>query len=144
MQRFLSIFQRLKHKWSDEEREQLIHALEIKNAESETLRRSLENIVGTFQFTEIIDRILVEIKRVIPYDTASVWKVEGNQQYIITGIELPPEIKIPGTVLVVNEENSAYPLIMGTLPYVLSNNVQAELKDFPPPHDYIKSWLAIP
>ena len=144
MQRFTSIFKRFKRTWSEQEREQLIRALEIKNAESETLRRSLENIVGTFEFTEIIDRILVEIKRVIPYDTASVWKVEGNQQYIITGIDLPPEIKIPGTILVVNEDNSAYPLITGSLPYVLSNNVQAELKDFPPPHDYIKSWLAIP
>jgi len=131
-------------KWIEKEREQLISELEIKNEESETLRRSLANIVGTFEFIEIIERILVEIRRVIPYDTASVWRVEGNQQYIITGIDLPPEIEIPGTVLVVNENNSAYPLIMGTLPYVLSNDVQAELKDFQAPHDYVQSWLAIP
>jgi PAS domain S-box-containing protein len=131
-------------KWIEQEREQLISELEIQNEESETLRRSLASMVGTFEFTEIIKLILDEIKRVIPYDTASVWRVEGNQQYIITGIDLPPEIKIPGTILVVNENNSAYPLIMGTLPYVLSNNVQAELKDFQAPHDYIQSWLAIP
>jgi PAS domain S-box-containing protein len=131
-------------KWIEKEREELISELEIKNEESETLRRSLANIVGTFEFIEIIERILVEIKRVIPYDTASVWRVEGNQQYIIAGIDLPPEIEMPGTILVVNETNSAYPLIMGTLPYVLSNNVQAELKDFQAPHDYIQSWLAIP
>jgi len=131
-------------KWIEKEREQLISELEIKNEESETLRRSLANIVGTFEFIDIIERILVEIRRVIPYDTASVWRVEGNQQYIITGIDLPPEIEIPGTVLVVNENNSAYPLIMGTLPYVLSNHVQAELKDFQAPHDYVQSWLAIP
>jgi PAS domain S-box-containing protein len=131
-------------KWIEKEREKLISELEIKNEESETLRRSLANIVGTFEFIEIIERILVEIRRVIPYDTASVWRVEGNQQYIITGIDLPPEIEMPGTVLVVNENNSAYPLIMGTLPYVLSNDVQAELKDFQAPHDYVQSWLAIP
>jgi PAS domain S-box-containing protein len=131
-------------KWIEKEREQLISELEIKNEESETLRRSLANIVGTFEFIEIIERILTEIRRVIPYDTASVWRVEGNQQYIIAGIDLPPEIKVPGTVLVVDENNSAYPLIMGTLPYVLSNNVQAELKDFQAPHDFVQSWLAIP
>ena len=106
-------------KWIEKEREDLISELEIKNEESETLRRSLANIVGTFEFIDIIERILVEIRRVIPYDTASVWRVEGNQQYIITGIDLPPEIEVPGTVLVVNENNSAYPLLMGTLPYVL-------------------------
>lgn len=131
-------------KWIEKEREDLISELEIKNEESETLRRSLANIVGTFEFIDIIERILVEIRRVIPYDTASVWRVEGNQQYIITGIDLPPEIEVPGTVLVVNENNSAYPLLMGTLPYVLSNNVQTELKDFQAPHDYVQSWLAIP
>ena len=131
-------------KWIEKERETLISELEIKNEESETLRRSLANIVGTFEFTEIIKRILVEIRRVIPYDTASVWRVEGNQQHIIIGIDLPPEIEVPGTTLVVNENNSAYPLIMGTLPYVLSNNVQAELTDFQAPHDYVQSWLAIP
>jgi PAS domain S-box-containing protein len=131
-------------KWIEKEREQLIAELEIKNQESETLRRSLANIVGTFEFIDIIERILVEIRHVIPYDTASVWRVEGNQQYIITGIDLPPQIEMPGTVLVVNESNSAYPLIMGTLPYVLSNDVQAELKDFQAPHDYVQSWLAIP
>jgi signal transduction histidine kinase len=82
---------------------------------------------------------------VIPYDTASVWQVEGREQYIITGVDLPPEIKIPGTVFVVDETNSAYPLLMGTLPYVLCNDVQGELSDFQePPHNYVQSWLAIP
>lgn len=132
-------------KWIEKEREKLIRELESKNEESETLRRSLASIVGTFEFAEIIGRILDEIRHVIPYDTASVWRVEGKNQYIIAGIDLPPEIEIPGTVFTVDENNSAYPLIMGRLPYVLNNNVQAELVDFQePPHNYVQSWLAIP
>ena|GEM_PF-1119751 len=132
-------------KWIEQEREKLISQLEVKNEESETLRRSLASIVGTFEFTEIINRILEEIRRVIPFDTASVWKVEGLNQYIIAGVDLPSEIEIPGTTFIVNKNNSAYPLIMGTLPYVLNNNVQAELIDFQePPHNYVQSWLAIP
>ena len=132
-------------KWIDQERESLINELEIKNVESETLHRSLASILSTLQFTEIIDRILAEIRRVIPYDTASVWQVEGNEQYIITGVDLPPGIAVPGTTFTVDENNSAYPLLMGTLPYILNNNVQAELGDFKdPPHNYVQSWLAIP
>ena len=132
-------------KWIEQEREKLIQELEMKNAESETLRRSLANIVGTLEFIEIIDRVLEEIRRVIPYDTASVWRVEDQNQYIISGVDLPPEIEIPGTVFGVDETNSAYPLLMGTLPYILSNNVQEELDDFQePPHNYVQSWLAIP
>jgi PAS domain S-box-containing protein len=134
-----------RRRWIEQEREKLIQELETKNAESETLRRSLASIVGTLEFTEIIDRILEEIRRVIPYDTASVWRVEGRDQYIISGVDLPPEIEIPGTVFVVDETNSAYPLLIGMLPYVLNNNVQEELSDFQePPHNYVQSWLAIP
>jgi PAS domain S-box-containing protein len=129
----------------EKDREDLINELEIKNAESETLRESLASIVGTFEFTEIINRILGQIKRVVPYDTASVWRVDGKQQIIIGGIDLPPDIHIPGTVLTVNENNSAYPLIMGRIPYVLHNNVQEELTDFQNPTDnYVNSWLAVP
>ena len=129
----------------EKDREDLINELEIKNAESETLRESLASIVGTLEFAEIIDRILAQIKRVVQYDTASVWRVDGKQQIIIAGVNLPPEIRIPGTVLIVNETNSAYPLIMGTIPYILNNNVQEELLDFQnPPDNYVQSWLAVP
>jgi len=132
-------------KWIEQEREALIQELELRNAESETLRRSLSNIVGTLEFTDVIDQVLEEIRRVIPYDTASVWRVEGRNQYIISGVDLPPEIEIPGTVFVVDETNSAYPLLMGRIPYILSNNVQEELSDFQEaPHNYVQSWLAIP
>gem|GEM_PF-877941 len=125
-------------------REDLINELEIKTAESETLRESLASIVGTFEFTEIINRILGQIKRVVPYDTASVWRVDGKQQIIIAGVDLPTELTT-GTMLTVNENNSAHPLIIGELPYILNNNVQEELTDFHNPRDaYVNSWLAVP
>ncbi|HSJ86712.1 MAG TPA: PAS domain S-box protein [Anaerolineales bacterium] len=130
-------------KWIEVEREKLINELETKNKESETLRESLESIVGTFEFVEIIERILKQMKRVIPYDTASVCKVEGDQQIIISGVNLPSGIK--GTVFVVDEANSAYPILKEGVPYLLNGNVQEELPDFQmEPHTYVQSWLAIP
>jgi PAS domain S-box-containing protein len=132
-------------KWVEQEREKLIRELEVKNEESETLRRSLASIVGTFKTTEIVERILAEIRHVIPYDTASVWTVEENCQYIIAGIDMPPDIKIPGTVLPVDENNSALWLLNGELPYILNNNVQQELPDFQQaPHNYVQAWIAVP
>lgn len=132
-------------KWIESERESLIRELEDKSAESETLRQSLESIVGTLEFGEIIQRILEQIQRVIPFDTASIWRVEGNQQFIISGVNLPPEIEIPGAVLIADEGNSAFPILNGRVPYLLSNHVQKELSDFQmEPHTYVQSWLAIP
>ncbi|MGE5642495.1 MAG: PAS domain S-box protein, partial [Byssovorax cruenta] len=130
-------------KWIEAEREKLINELEQKNKESETLRESLESIVGTFKFIEIIDSILKQMRRVIPYDTASVCRVEDDQQIIISGVNLPSEVK--GTVFLVNKENSAYPILKEGVPYLLNGNVQEELPDFQAePHTYVQSWLAIP
>jgi PAS domain S-box-containing protein len=128
-----------------QDREALINELEVRNEESETLRASLASIVGTFEFTKIIDRILSQIKRVVPYDTASVWRVDGTQQIIIAGVDLPPGIPVPGTILTLDETNSAYPLSTESLPYILNNNVQEELADFQNLQDnYVNSWLAVP
>ena len=135
----------IRRRWIDADREKLINELEAKNRESETLRESLASIVGTFEFSEIIQRVLEQIRRVIPYDTASVWRVEEDQQVIISGVNLPPEIEIPGTVFPVDETNSAYPILSGEVPYILNNHVQDELWDFQSePHTYVQSWLAIP
>ncbi len=131
-----------KRKQAEIERMQLINQLAIKNEESETLRESLASIIDTVDFTEIIERILDQIKRVIPYDSASVWKVEGNQQKFIAGRGLPGGVRPSYPI---DNTNSASPLLLGDVAYVLSNNVQDELQDFKEyPDTLINSWLAIP
>jgi len=129
----------------ERERENLISELETKNEESETLRESLSSIVGTLEFSQIIENILDQIKRVVPYDSASIWRVEGNVQKYIAGRYVPPEIAIQGAEFPIDEGNSASPILNGKLPYILNHDVQAQLKDFQEaPHTYVQSWLAIP
>lgn len=132
-------------KWIETEREKLINELEVKNKESETLRESFASIVGTVEFTEIVQHVLEQIRRVVPYDTASIWRVEGNKQLLISGANLPIDLQGEGAVLIVNEGNSAFPIFEGKVSYILNNNVQDELLDFQQePHNYVQSWLAIP
>ncbi|MBL0348492.1 PAS domain S-box protein [Candidatus Villigracilis affinis] len=131
----------------ESERESLIEELALKNAESETLRESLAGIVGTFEFIEILQHILDQIRHVIPYDSASVWRWEDSRQKFICGRDLPPLFQATAIEieLDVNENNSAFPILLGKVPYVLNNNVQEELNDFnQEPHTYVNSWLAIP
>ena len=134
-----------KRKQAELEREQMIHELAAKNAESETLRESFATIVGTFEFSEIIQHILDQIKRVIPYDSASVWKVEGDKQKFISGRDLPSMFLDANIEFITDETNSALPILREEVPYILNNNVQEELADFKQePHTYVNSWLAIP
>lgn len=132
-------------KWVETEREKLINELEEKNKESETLRESLAGIVGTFEFSEIIQRVLDQIQQVIPYDSASVWRLEGNIQKFISGRNLPDDFDTASIEFVTDETNSALPILKGQVPFILNGDVQAELSDFQePPHTYVNSWLAVP
>jgi PAS domain S-box-containing protein len=129
----------------EKERESLINELEVRRSESETLRESLASIAGRLEFSEIIEDILDQIKRVVPYDTASVWRVEGNLQKFIAGRNVPPEITSAEFGFEIEPENSAYPILSGEVPYIMNLDVQEQLKDFQmPPHTYVQSWLAIP
>ncbi|MCC6261630.1 MAG: PAS domain S-box protein [Anaerolineales bacterium] len=127
------------------ERKNLISQLELRNHESETLRKALAYLVETFEFDEIIQRTLDEIQKVIPYDSASVWSVEKDTQKLIAHRHLPPEHVASHPEWPLDETNSAYPVIVGKVPYFLENDVQAHLSDFSEyPDNLINSWLAIP
>ena len=98
----------------------------------------------TFDLTEVVERILDQIKFVIPYDTASVWRVDGEWQTLIISRDLPPEALASELRFLIDKDNSSRPIIHGEQPYILKNNVQEELTDFKGPHSYVNSWLAVP
>jgi PAS domain S-box-containing protein len=131
-------------KWTEIERERFIQELEARNRESETLRQSLASIVTTFDLETVVERILDQIKLVIPYDTASVWRVEDEWQMLIIQRDLPPEVLPSDLKFRMNADNSSRPLVQGEKPFVLENHVQENLPDFKGPHSYINSWLAVP
>ena len=131
-------------KWVEQEREQFINELERKNKESETLRNSLASVVGTFEFSEIIQIIFDQIQLVVPYDSASIWRLDGMKQVLIGQRNLPNEISV-GFELMVDKQNHAAKLFAGELPYLISGNVQSEFARFQnDPHTYINSWLGVP
>ncbi|MCC6567895.1 MAG: GAF domain-containing protein [Anaerolineales bacterium] len=125
--------------------ENLIHELEVKNQESETLRESLAGIVGSLEFSEIIEKILDQIKRVVPYDSASIWRIDGRDQKFIAGRNLPAELLVGDYSFEIDDDNAVLPILRDDAPYLLKLDVQNQMRDFQiPPHNYIHSWLAIP
>jgi len=132
-------------KRAERERELLIRELEINNIESETLREGFASLVATVEFTEIIQRLLDQMRRVVPYDSASIWRLEGGLQKFVGGRDLPAMFDGGDVALTLDQTNSAMPIFRGEVPYILNNNVQEELSDFKEsPHNVINSWLALP
>lgn len=131
-------------RWIETEREKLINELEEKNKESETLRESLASIVGTLESSGIVQRILDQIQRVVPYDSASIWRLDANKQILIGERGLPPEIA-NNLEFEIDDQNHAFRIFTGELPYIISRDVQSEFPRFQrEPHTYINSWLGVP
>ena len=127
-----------------DERQKLIEELEIRNAVSETLRETTIIVTSTLDVTEAVKRILEELKRVVRYDSASVWLYQGNKAYMVGEDGLPDEVRRDKTYIV-NSSQPDYPLWEQNAPYVLLEDVQVEYVQFRQfPIDYIHAWLAIP
>jgi PAS domain S-box-containing protein len=126
-------------------RQELIAELELRNAESETLRESTAIVAATLERSEAIDRILEQLERVVPYNSASVQLMNGNMLEIvrIRGLEVHPGDV--GAQFTINQNEPSYPVLQGGAPYVLYEDVQIAIPTFNDiPHNNIHAWLAIP
>src|SRR4026209_2095876 len=127
-----------------DERPRLIEQLEIRNAESETLRETTVIVTSTLDVAEAVRRILEQLKRVVAYDSASVWLYREKFAYMIGENGLPEVVERDKTYAV-NESQPDFPLWESSWPYVLLRDVQENYDQFRRyPIDYIHGWLAIP
>ncbi len=127
------------------EREGLIAELEAKHAEAETLRESTAIVAATLEKGEAIDRILEQLERVVPYDSASVQLIQGNMLTIVGGRRLPLGNSGIGTQFAINTDGPSIPVLKEGMPYALYEDVQTSPFPFrDAPHKNIHSWLAVP
>ena len=128
-----------------DERRKLIAELELKNIESETLRESTAIVAATLEKEETVDRILEQLERVVPYDSASVQLVDGNVLEIVSSRGFPISELSSDNRFEIDEKEPAYMVLRNTVPYVLFDDVQLHFPAFTePPHDRIHAWMAVP
>jgi signal transduction histidine kinase len=127
-----------------EERKVLINELEMKNAEAETLRESTAIVAATLETPKAVQRILEQLKRVVQYDSASVWLYQGDKAYMVGSNGLPLDAVSPGEY-VLTEYEPDYGLWKDDTPYILLDDIQDHYPMFrEPPLDYIHGWMAVP
>jgi PAS domain S-box-containing protein len=132
------------HKRLEVERESMIEELEKRNAESESLRETTVIVTSTLDVSEAVQRILKQLKRVISYDSASVWLYTGTTTHLVGGDGIP-DMPEEGKHYAVSETEPDYPLWIENLPYILLDDVQENYPQFRnPPINYIHGWLGVP
>jgi PAS domain S-box-containing protein len=128
-----------------DERQRLIEELELRNAESETLRESTAIVAETLEPSEAVDRILEQLARVVAYDNASVQLLRGEALEIVSFRGRDPHYSDPGMRFLLNANEPSFPVIQGHAPYILYDNVQAAIPAFNDiPHNNVHAWMAVP
>lgn len=128
----------------ESERKSVIDELEKRNAESESLRETTVIVTSTLDVSEAVQRILGQLKRVMAYDSASVWLYEGTTMHLMGGDGIP-DIPEEDRHYTVGENEPDYPLWTQGLPYILLDDVQENYPQFREPSiNYIRGWLGVP
>jgi GAF domain-containing protein len=128
----------------------LYTAQEQRANEADTLRKTTLALSASIELNSIFGTILTELKKVVPYDTASVQLLRENRQgkyfEIITGNDFPDLDSIIGQRFPIDGPYPNSEVYQQNKPVIVSN-VREKYKIFcTPPHDGvpINEWLGIP
>jgi diguanylate cyclase (GGDEF)-like protein len=113
-------------------------------ATEETLRKAGAAITETRAIDETVNRILEQLKQVIPYDTASVQLLNRNGLKIIGGSGFADIDSVIGLTFPIPGNNPNTVVIETGKPYLLSETGHLYSGFEKPPHDHIRSWLGVP
>lgn len=112
--------------------------------EAETLRQVSASVTGTLNLEEAIHRILEQLERVVPFDSASIQLLHDNYLEVAGGRGWPNPNSVRSVRFQIPGDNPNTTVILGKRPLVLSNapamHGNFKLNEF----DYIKSWLGVP
>ncbi|HEY6040712.1 MAG TPA: GAF domain-containing protein [Anaerolineae bacterium] len=126
------------------ENARLLSETERRAQEAETLRQAASFAVGALEPEEAVERILIQLESVVPYDSASVQLLREDYLEIVGGRGWPRPDLVRGMRFPVPGENPNTLVVQSRQPVVLGNTHQLYEKFLEPVHQLILSWLGVP
>ncbi|MBX3056690.1 MAG: GAF domain-containing protein [Anaerolineae bacterium] len=128
-------------------RARLLHQEQEQRALAEALREAAAVINETLDFDQILDRILLQIARVVPYDSASIMLVEHGRARIIRHIgyeQTNPALlpKLPTFVFDLEATANLRQLVQTHQPLIIPDT--ATSVEWLKPHGLIRAWVGVP
>ena len=115
--------------------------------QAETLRAAAHSLGSTLGVPEVFDLILSELRKVVPYQSASVQQLDGDELEIVGGHGYPDLERAARPSLRLAEARTIPPASWssGTRPLIVPD-VAARFAQFKDPfgEGMIKSWMAVP
>lgn len=126
------------------EKFQAVEAAKRRADTSEILRKATVAIAEKLEMDQAVSHIFEQLNQVVPYDSASVQLLEGDELLIVGGHGWDNAEQILGLRFPINGDNPNHMVMETGKPYYLPEARNAYKKFSEPPHDHIRSWLGVP
>ncbi|MFQ5420445.1 MAG: GAF domain-containing protein, partial [Anaerolineae bacterium] len=78
------------------EKIRLIESERARRQEEERLRAAISNLSGDLELEQVLDNILIQLEQVVPFDSAAVFLVQGDQISLVAGRGFPDDVQVIG------------------------------------------------
>jgi diguanylate cyclase (GGDEF)-like protein len=126
------------------EKFQAIEQAQRRAATSETLREASAVVSTTMETNQAIPRILEQLKRVVPYDSASIQLLQDNELEIVGGSGFADHKAVVGMRFAIPGDNPNSVVMETGQPYLMGDVRDVYKQFLEPPNDHIRAWLGVP
>jgi signal transduction histidine kinase len=112
--------------------------------EAETLRQAASAVTETLSLHDTLERILVQLEDVVPYDSASVQLMRNDCLEIVDGRGFSNREAVIGLSFPVPGDNPNSIVVTKREPVILLDAPDAHPPFRDEPHSHIRSWLGVP
>ncbi len=143
---FISETNVTEYKEIERELRDTVEIVQREHSEAESLRQIAAAISSSLNMNETVNRILEEIKRVIPYDMGTVQLLNRNELEIIGGAGFKDLEKIMELSFPYPREGSLSTRAIDSKQPVISNDISIDFPQFTQPdaEHPVCSWIGIP
>ncbi len=112
--------------------------------EAETLRQAASAITRSLKTEETMEIILEQLNLVVPYDSASVLLLRGDDLEIVGGHGFPNPTEVLGLRFSIYGNNPCAMVYSTQQPYILGDAPKKYPNFTEAPHSRIRGWLGVP
>jgi PAS domain S-box-containing protein len=116
--------------------------------QAETLRAAAHTLGSTLGTTEVFDLILAELRKVVPYESASIQQFNEtlDELTIVGGYGYPDIEELIGYHFAVRGAEDPARMLVDRRETIIVGDVAGEFENFEDPYGegHIKSWMAVP
>jgi diguanylate cyclase (GGDEF)-like protein/PAS domain S-box-containing protein len=121
----------------------LFEATQRRAQEAETLRQAVTAVVSAFDLDAVLDEILTQLERVVPFRSAAVFLLEGEYAHLAAGRNFPDPTALLDKFFPANEG------LFLELRTTLETIILADARNDPRFHgwggvDYVGGWMGLP